>query len=103
MKEIEATGTRLVAISYDSVEVLEGFARKREITYLLLSDVGSRVIDAYGVRNLEAKGSRIDGVPHPVTFIIDKNGVIRAKLFREGYRDRHSADELIETLGKAGP
>jgi peroxiredoxin len=85
------------------VEVLDRFAKKREITYPLLSDVGSRVIDAYGVRNLEAKGSRIDGVPHPATFIVDKNGVIRAKLFREGYRERHSADELIEALGKTGP
>jgi hypothetical protein len=27
---------------------------------------------------------------------IDQQGVIRAKLFHEGYRQRHSTDELIE-------
>jgi len=84
-----------VAISYDSVEVLNRFAAKQSITFPLLSDPESRTIEAYGIRNQEAKGSRIDGVPHPGTFIIDADGVIVAKLFHEGYKKRHTGSEIL--------
>jgi peroxiredoxin len=35
-------------------------------------------------------------VPNPGTFILDREGVIRAKLFLEGYRERHTTEALIE-------
>jgi hypothetical protein len=35
-------------------------------------------------------------VPYPGTFILDRDGVIRAKLFLEGFRDRHTTDALIK-------
>jgi hypothetical protein len=35
-------------------------------------------------------------VPNPGTFILDRDGVIRAKLFLEGDRDRHTTAALIE-------
>jgi peroxiredoxin len=61
----------------------------------LLSDPGSKTIEAYHIRNESAKG-KAEGVPNPGTFILDQAGVIRAKLFLEGYRDRHTTDALIE-------
>lgn len=100
LKGIEATGGRVVAISYDRPEVLKGFAKERSISFPLLSDPGSKTIDAYGIRNQEASG-RAAGIPYPGTFIIDRQGVIRAKLFLEGYRDRAPAAEVIEALKKA--
>jgi hypothetical protein len=36
-------------------------------------------------------------VPYPGTILIDKDGVIRAKLFLDGYRERHPNEELIKT------
>jgi hypothetical protein len=39
-------------------------------------------------------------VAHPGTFILDQHGVIRAKLFLEGIRDRHTTEALI-TSAKA--
>ena len=86
---------QVVAISYDPVEVLAKFADKRKITFPLLSDPGSKTIRAYGLLNKEAKG-RTEGIPYPGTVLIDKEGVIRGKLFLEGYRDRHSTAELIK-------
>ena len=86
---------QVVAISYDPVEVLAKFADKRKITFPLLSDPGSKTIRAYGLHNKEAKG-RTEGIPYPGTVLIDKEGVIRGKLFLEGYRDRHSTAELIK-------
>ena len=86
---------QVVAISYDPVEVLAKFADKRKITFPLLSDPGSKTIRAYGLLNKEAKG-RTEGIPYPGTVLIDKEGVIRGKLFLESYRDRHSTAELIK-------
>ena len=100
LKEIEATGGELVAISYDSAEILKRFAGQRSITFPLLSDAGSKTIDAYGIRNKEAAG-RTSGIPHPGTFVLDTKGVIRAKLFLEGYKERHTVEALVEVLKNA--
>jgi peroxiredoxin len=75
--------------------VLSKFADKRKITFPLLSDAGSKTISAYGLLNKEAKG-KAEGIPYPGTILIDKDGVIQAKLFLDGYKDRHSTDELIK-------
>lgn len=100
LEEIESAGGRVVAISYDSLDTLKRFARSSGITFPLLSDTDSKTIEAYGIRNLESAGSRIDGVPHPGTFIVDQKGIIRFKLFRQGYRDRHTVDALIKALSE---
>lgn len=98
MKAIEADGTVLVGVSYDSSETLQRAAAKHKITFPLLSDAGSKTIDAYGIRNKEAAGSRIDGVPYPMTFVLDQKGLIQAKLGRDGYRERHPSAELVKAL-----
>jgi peroxiredoxin len=97
---IEATGGELVAISYDSPEILKRFAAKKSIAYPLLSDTGSKTIDAYGIRNKEAMG-RTSGIPYPGTFIVGTDGVIRAKLFLEGYKERASTEEIVQALKNA--
>ena len=94
LREIEATGVQMVAISYDSPETNTKAAAKLGLTFPLLSDTGSKVIDAYGIRNKEATG-RADGIPHPVVFILDRKGVIRVKLMRDGYRERPESAEII--------
>ena len=97
MKQIEATGGQLVAISYDSAAILKRFSANSAITYPLLSDAGSKTIDAYGIRNKEAP-ERWSGIPHPGTFIVDTKGIIRAKLFLEGYKERHAPEALVQAL-----
>jgi peroxiredoxin Q/BCP len=88
-------GIQVVAISYDPVEELDKFSSKHKITIPLLSDAGSKTISAYGLLNKEAKG-KTEGIPYPGTILIDKEGVVRAKLFLEGVKDRHTADDLIK-------
>ena len=75
--------------------MLKQFSDQAKITFPLLSDPGSQTIDAYHIRNEAAKG-RAEGIPNPGTFILDREGVIRAKLFLEGYRDRHTTEELVK-------
>ncbi len=101
VQEIEAAGAQVVGISYDSVDVLKDFTDQNKITYLLLSDEGSKTIDAYGIRNKEVQaGTRGDGIPHPGTFLVDKKGVVRATWFLDGYIQRHQNKPLIEAAKK---
>jgi len=95
LKSIEAEGIQVVGISYDDTKVLKTFSDRMKTAFPLLSDPGSRTIDAYHIRNEDAKG-RAEGVPNPGTFILNREGIIRAKLFLEGYRERHTTDALIE-------
>jgi peroxiredoxin Q/BCP len=95
VKSIEDAGIELVGISYDSPAVLKTFSERAKITFPLLSDPDSKTIEAYHIRNEAAKG-KAEGVPNPGTFVLDREGVIRAKLFLEGYRQRHTTEELIK-------
>ncbi len=97
LAKIQANGAQLVAISYDSSEILKRFATKKSITYPLLSDTGSKTIDSYGIRNKDATG-RTSGIPYPGTYIIGTAGIIRAKLFLEGYKERASTEAILHAL-----
>ena len=97
LQEIEAAGGQLAVISYDSVETLKRVAAKREVTFLLLSDPGSKTIQDYGILNQEAKG-KAKGVPYPGVFILDRKGIIRAKLFHPGYAKRATVADMVQAL-----
>ncbi len=93
-KQLKAANIQVVAVSYDSVEILKRFAKQGEIAFPLLSDEESKVIKAFGVLNKRASG-RTAGIPHPRTFIIDAEGVVRAKL-PGTVRVRHTTEELLK-------
>lgn len=92
-------GYKLAAISYDAPDVLRTFAKRRDIGYVLLSDEGSKTIDAFGLRDPQYKaGSMAYGVPQPAIFIISPQGVIRAKLAEEGYKTRPPLEAVLAAL-----
>ena len=95
LEEIEATGTQVVGVSYDSVEILKAFSDSAGITFQLLSDPDSTIIEAYGIYHK-------DGYPHPGTYLIGQDGTVLAELFFEGYKKRHGSAELIEAANAAG-
>jgi peroxiredoxin len=76
------------------VNVLAKFSKKAKITFPLLSDLDSKTIKAYDLLNKEAS-AKTAGIPYPGTIVVDRDGVIRAKLFLEGYRDRHPTKDLL--------
>jgi peroxiredoxin len=95
LKSIEVAGAQIVGISYDDSKVLKTASERMKITFPMLSDPESATIEAYHIRNKAAKG-KAEGVPNPGTFVLDREGVIRAKLFLEGYRQRHTTEALIK-------
>ena len=95
MKAIEGAGIQVVGISYDDTAALKRFSDQAKISFPMLSDPESKTIEAYHIRNEAAKG-KAEGVPDPGTFILDRDGVIRAKLFLDGYANRHTTEALIK-------
>lgn len=93
--EFDSAGVQIVAVSYDSVEILKKFAARTQITFPLLSDPESQVIKAFQIKNEKAP-AKWKGIPHPGTFLIDQKGTIRSKFFLERYRERHPASVILE-------
>ena len=95
LKSLTDAGVVVVGISYDAVAVLDTFAKKQKIEFPLLSDPDHKTIVAYGLLNKEAK-ARQEGIPYPGTMILDREGVIRAKLFFDGIVKRHTPTDIIQ-------
>jgi len=98
--DIRKQGLGLVAISYDSVETLKKFADSRGITFPLISDSDSAIIKRFGLLNEQEKpGTRSYGIPHPGTFIVNRNGIVTARFFEEAYQERYTAAAVLATQG----
>ena len=101
--EIEKRGYRLAGLSYDSPEILQATTAKRNLTYTLLSDPKSEIIDRYHLRDPQyPPGSRAYGVPRPIIFILDPQGIIKAKLFEESFKNRPPMNSIISRLDELG-
>ncbi|MGF1667591.1 MAG: redoxin domain-containing protein [Acidimicrobiia bacterium] len=105
--------TAVVAISYDPVETLTGFAANHGITFPLLSDVGSETMASLGVLNTEIEDEvrfwgrepeqKHRGLPFPGVFLLDAAGIVTAKHFERSHRNRASAATLLSMLGAPSP
>lgn len=91
-------GWELNLITYDAPETLAAYAEKEGISYTLLSDTNSAMIDAFGLRNHEMDGKkRYEGIPHPAIVFIGTDGVVKAMLREEGYKNRPPVETVLET------
>lgn len=100
---LAARGYTLAAISYDPPAELAAFAAKRQIGYTLLSDPGSRTIDAFGLRDPGyAPGSYAHGVPRPMIFVLSPTGQVRARLSEAGYKSRPPVASVLAAVDRAG-
>ncbi len=96
-EQFEALGYGVATITYDSVALLKEVEEDQGIEFSLLHDEGVRVVDAFGIRNLDYEpGHRAYGIPYPGILIIDADGVIKAKFAEEDYRDRPAFKALLE-------
>lgn len=106
-EEFEKRGIKVAAISFDPVAVLRNFSQRAGVKLTLLSDPESKVIRAFGILNESIpKDHQFYGIPNPGDYLIDENGVVKAKFFEEKYADRYTAGEiLVRTLGSdtSGP
>jgi peroxiredoxin len=94
-------GYKLAAISYDPTPILSGFTEKWSITYPLVSDPGSKTIDAWKLRDIRYKPDTFAwGVPYASVYVISPKGVLRAKLAEEDYKVRPQLSAVLETIDR---
>jgi peroxiredoxin len=96
-KAFAARGINVAAVSYDSPAVLADFGKRRTITYPLLSDQNSELIDKFGIRNPAGKGIEA-GIPYPGYYLIDTHDVIVKRFFETAYVNRLTANNLYANL-----
>jgi len=89
------------AISYDSREVLQDFSNRRQITFPLLSDPESKIIQDFGILNTTVKPGEFGyGIPFPGTYVVNGKGVVVSKFFEEEAGNRYSfGTVLTKALG----
>lgn len=66
------------------------------IDYELLTDRDHRVIDRYGLFNPDEPEHR--PVPHPATYVIDRDGVVRYAFVEVNYRVRAENEDILAVL-----
>ena len=88
-------GAEVVGISSDDVQSHEKFAVENFLEYVLLSDKGDTVRKQYG-----AMGT-LGLMPGRVTYVIDKEGVIR-HIFSSQIQPKKHIDEALKTLREIG-
>jgi hypothetical protein len=101
---LEKNGVHIAAVSYDSQEILLGFADQYGIGFPLLSDQDSSVIRRFGIFNTNiASGLRAHGVPHPVDYLVAPDGMVIRKYFVENYQHRVTASAVVlKEFGSVG-
>jgi peroxiredoxin Q/BCP len=86
-------GAEVIGVSSDSIDAHERFASRHGLPFILLADAGGAVRKRYGVRATLAL------IPGRVTFVIDREGVVRHVFSSQTNMQRH-VDEALAALGE---
>jgi thioredoxin-dependent peroxiredoxin len=80
-------GAEVIGVSSDSVESHDGFAKQYHLPFILLSDQGGALRKLYGVPKM------LGLIPGRVTYVIDKQGIVR-HIFSSGSPLPHVKEAL---------
>jgi peroxiredoxin Q/BCP len=87
-EEFKNLGAEVIGISNDSQKSHEAFASEHKLPFILLSDSDGAVRKAYGVRKTFGL------VPGRVSFVIDKNGIVRHVFSSQSRATAHVGEAL---------
>lgn len=94
--EFKKNDTEILGVSRDSVRVHEGFKKKQEFPFELLSDKDEDMCKAYDVIKLKKMfGKEYMGIERS-TFLIDKSGKLRQEWRK--VKVKGHADEVLEAV-----
>ena len=94
-EEFGRLDAEVIGISSDSVESHRSFAENHDLPFTLLSDEGGKVRQLYGVPNT------LGLFPGRVTYVIDREGVVRHIFSSQLAASRH-VQEALEALRAIG-
>ena len=92
VKEIQAAGARIVAVSADDRETLDALRERFALTFPLLSDPDLAIAESYGVRQKEQNAAL------PATFLVDANGQVEFVHVAPNPVERLSIEDLLAAL-----
>jgi len=94
--EIAAAGGEVIGVSNDGAAAHKKFIADHRLNFPLLSDTDGTIAKAFGVARL---GGLLSGwiPPRRVTFVIDRQGVVRRVIESEFSAQKH-IDGALETL-----
>ena len=101
MTKEEREQAQILAVSIDSDEDSKKFVQKLkekftgDLDFPFLEDKDHKVIDRYGILNPNNKGW-----PHPATYVIDKQGIVRWKFVEVDYKKRPTNEQILGALRK---
>ena len=84
-------GAEVIGVSDDTVESHRSFAAHHRLPFQLLSDPGGDVRRRYGVSGF------LGLIPGRVTFVIDRQGIVR-HVFDSQFKATQHVDEALETI-----
>ena len=100
LSEEEKRTTELLAVSVDPKSDLQKMVDRiskedgKLPDFAFLSDPGHRVINRYGLLNPNDQR----GIPHPTTYVIDRQGVVRWKFTEVNYKIRPTNEMILDAL-----
>ena len=90
----------ILAVSVDppdkSLKLRETLKDQPGVNYAMLSDADHRVIDRYGLLNDKSKRP----IPHPATYVIDWQGIVRWRFVEVDYKIRPANEDILKELTK---
>jgi peroxiredoxin len=90
----EEKGAMVLGISVDSPWSHKAWAEERDIRFPSLSDFGREVVEDYGVKHEAC-------FPERAYFVIDREGVVRAKRIERNPGDQPEVEDVLDDLEKA--
>lgn len=105
-----ARGYSVVSVSTDTGDKLARFQDRRDIRFTMLADPDSDIVRAFGVVDPKfGEGHRAHGVPYPIAFVVNGDGVIVDKFYHAtgygqngGYRTRVATGDVLAGLDALG-
>ncbi len=124
--ELRERGYGIAVISYDSEEVTARFSEQNNISFPLLSDVGSETIERYGILNpvpewafsedaddpavqadiatfvsVVNPSEMMIGIAFPGTFMLDTTARVTSRYFENSYIERNTVSSIVIRVGEA--
>ena len=124
-QKLQDVGINVASISYDSEETVKAFADEHGISFPMLADHGSSVIEKFDLLNpvpqwgvedglddpelakafrtyvsVTGANSLFVGIAFPGTFLLDSSGVVQERHFEEAYEERNTVSSILLRLGE---
>lgn len=99
--DFKALGYNVVSISYDKPEAAQKYIMKHNRNVSVLFDPERKVIDTFKIMNTEVDPDHSSyGMAYPAIYVISGDGLIRKKLYEDGFKKRPEIDDVIKSIEK---